>query len=373
VNESNGFKYFYDNISSKALTVFVLILWSFWGCYAIYSATERNMLSIYAPRHLMWTTLSAIMFYFIVTKISYKFLQTHWLKLFIAALFFLFGVLFLGSQINGMRGWYHLSICYIQPSELIKPIFILSLSRVAAIYKEDSKRILYLSIITGIFCSLIFLQPDFGTMLVLILSAGIVFYLSNFPYIYYLILKIICILVAVFIYLKFPHVQDRVNGFFNREAHKLDSSWQMGQCKISIASGGLQGKGLGNANWSNNFLPYPYSDSAYASFSEALGLMGTGIAMGCFLILFYFSYNAALKVKDIERKIFILSASSLILIQAFIHASVNLGLFPTTGITLPIFSYGGSSLLSTYIMIAFMYIASDEKNEVNKIKEPINE
>ena len=132
------------------------------------------------------------------------------------------------------------------------------------------------------------------------------------------------------------------------------------QLRQTIARGGLWGESLGNAVWSHAYLPLSHSDSAFASMTESLGLAGALPVIIGFVLLVGIGCVLSAKAKDQGTAAFCFCLPCLVTLQAFVHISVNLGVFPPTGVTLPFFSYGGSSLVST--MLGFGMLISAVKS-----------
>jgi cell division protein FtsW (lipid II flippase) len=125
-----------------------------------------------------------------------------------------------------------------------------------------------------------------------------------------------------------------------------------------MARGGLIGQNWGHSLWSNSFLPLPYSDSAFASLVEAIGFLGSIPVIISFCILTFAGYKLGIETPERINKTFILSIIFLITFQALLHISVNVTMLPATGITLPLFSYGGSSMIATMLSIGMMLSAA---------------
>jgi cell division protein FtsW len=268
-------------------------------------------------------------------------------------------VLFLGIKVNGMRGWFDLGFAYFQPSELSKPIFILTLCAITKISKTDIKLFFNLTGITLLWCIPLALQPDFGTLIVYLAGFFIVYILAGGKFLYLLPGLALLIPTALYIYTSTPYITARIAGFLNPEKTITGAGWHILQFQYTMARGGFSGQSWGKSLWANSYLPLSYSDSAFASMVEAIGFIGTIPVILGFCILAYAGYRLSLHAKNDINKIFICAMPIVISIQAMIHISVNVTMFPATGITLPLFSYGGSSLIS--IMLSFGIILSATK------------
>ncbi len=343
------------------ITVGILFLMGLWGCLAIYNATAFSKTPFhYAGRQLLWVILGLIILWG-SSKISFeKYEKYLWV---IATLVYisLILVLFTGMRINGMRGWFNLGFCLIQPSELAKPVYILTLCSILKKELPPLKLFLYMSSITLLWCIPLALQPDFGTMLVYVCGFIAVYILANGKILYLIPVSLGTIPFAYFIYKTKPYIVARFSGFLDPAADPTGAGWHILQFQYTLARGGFSGQSWGKSFWSNAYLPLSYSDSSFASLVEAIGFAGTFPIILGFVALAFAGYRLSLKTKDPTRKIYIFAMPVLITSQALIHMSVNVGLLPPTGITLPMFSYGGSSLIS--IMLSFGMILSAAKKQ----------
>lgn len=348
------------------LTVAVLFLMGLWGCLAIYNATAFQYSPFqYAGRQLIWLILG-IFVLCITSKISFERYEKRLWTIAAIAYLSLILVLLIGSRINGMRGWFNLGFCLIQPSEISKPVFIMTLCYFIKKELPPFKLFCTLSGVTLLWCMPLLLQPDFGTMLIYIIGFLSVYFLAGGK-IFYLFPSLMCIIpVSIYIYKTTPYIASRITGFLNPTAHATGAGWHILQFQYTIARGGFSGNNWGKSMWSNAYLPLSYSDSSFASIVEAIGFIGTLPVILGFCAIAYAGYRLSKSAKTASRKIFIYSMAVTITSQALIHMSVNVGLLPPTGITLPMFSYGGSSLISIMLCFGFILSASNHEKHENQ-------
>lgn len=346
----------------RMITVSILFLMGLWGCLAIYNATVfSDAPFLYAGKQLLWLFIGLIVLW-VTTMVPFAIYQKYQWYLIGFAFFLLVLVLIIGIRVNGMRGWFDLGFGYFQPSEFSKPFFILSLCAVAKISKTQVKLFFYLAAVTLIWSIPLVLQPDFGTLLIYLSGFLAVYLLAGGKIIYLLPAFLASIPAAIVVYRQKPYVAARIAGFLDPEKTASGAGWHILQFQYTMARGGFSGQSWGKSLWANAYLPLSYSDSAFASLVEAIGFVGTIPVLIGFCALAYAGYRLSLQVKDDFKKILICSMPILISVQALVHMSVNVTMFPATGITLPIFSYGGSSLLS--IMLSFGIILSAAKKSV---------
>jgi len=285
----------------------------------------------------------------------------------------LLAVLIFGVRINGMKGWFMIGNIFIQPSELAKGFFSLSLCHFGGKFRPGMQRFAGMGLITLLWVLPIALQPDFGTALVYIAGFIIVYWLMNGSVWHLLLVPATLFSAAGWIINFNPYLFNRILGYLNPELDPLGFGWHIRQFQFTMARGGLWGMKWGKALWANSYLPLAHSDSVFASLTESLGFAGTFpliIVMG---ILVFAVFKLALKSETDFRKVFVLSIGLIFAVQALIHISVNVTLMPATGITLPVLSYGGSSLLSTLIAFGIMLSAAGRHETLSSSKVNYNQ
>lgn len=147
---------------------------------------------------------------------------------------------------------------------------------------------------------------------------------------------------------------DRFMTFLNPTVEKLGQSYHINQAFIAVSQGGLWGKGYGQSLQKLRYLPEPHTDSIFAIISEELGFFRAGLVIAAFFYLFYLGLSIAKKAQDDFGKLLAIGIVSSLLLQAFINISAMLGLIPLTGVTLPFISYGGNSLIISFIQIGIL-------------------
>jgi cell division protein FtsW len=348
---------------SLANTVYILLfLLGLWGCLAILNAkTMSDSPYYFAGRQLIWLFIGMAIL-FISSRVPFAWYRRWAPPIAILAYLSLIGVLFAGTTINGMKGWYVIGGQSFQPSECAKAPFVLFLCYIACrIEKQKFKEFILMALALVLWGLPIAMQPDMGTLLL---------YFSAFIMVYWIAGgKIFYLLISFFVSLPFiisfiwthNYAICRLTGFLNPDANALSSGWHIRQFQYTMARGGFWGANWGKAVWANSYLPLPHTDSAFASLTESVGFMGSFPVIIGFALLVYIAYKLATQCKNNFNRVFIMGTASLITVQAFLHISVNSALLPTTGITLPMLSYGGSSLIATMLAFGMILSASREK------------
>jgi cell division protein FtsW len=262
------------------------------------------------------------------------------------------------SQSNkGSKRWIYFFGFTLQPSEFIKPLFILVNAIIfdkfhqAKFYvKYGSSAILYLIII-----SLLLLQPDFGMAVVFSLIWGMSLFIYGIPNVAILAILIVGICGIYFVYHQMPHVANRVHKFFN-----IDQNYQLDRSLDAYMNGGLSGKGPAQGEV-KNLIPDAHTDFIMPVISEEFG------ALFCIFILigFFILFNRMLKKANQEENIFnhlaISGLITIIILQMTINTGVTVGLLPTKGMTFPFVSYGGSSLVSNAFTFGILLSLTKER------------
>ncbi|NOY74861.1 MAG: FtsW/RodA/SpoVE family cell cycle protein, partial [Kiritimatiellaeota bacterium] len=263
---------------------------------------------------------------------------------------------------------YDLRFCLVQPSEIAKPVFLFSLSSLFAGKRglKGARLAALMMLLTFFWTFPIALQPDFGTLTVYIMGFIVVYIVSGGKLIFLLPGFLFALAGSVWVFIRSPYVLERVLAFLDPSADPTGSGWHILQFKYTLARGGFSGRDWGGAVWSNAYLPLSYSDSTFASLTESVGFAGATPVIIGYCVLAYLCYRLSLLAKGESRRVFIFSVGMLVAAQAFLHMSVNVGLFPPTGITLPMFSYGGSSLISTMFGFGMALSAAKTAGKVKK-------
>lgn len=313
-------------------------------------------------KQIVWISLGIVLFfatYFIVKKIrGWK----NWFIYYFSASVLLFIMtLLLGSRFKGAINWISLGGISVQPTEIIK---IISIFLIASYYinydqfKEKKWGSYYLIAIMYLFILFLFLQRDLGS--VLIFSSLFV----ALQYIYDENRKLVLLNLAVLVcsailgYLIFPHVRIRFEIWIDPWKHIDTIGYQITQSLFAIAEGGFFGTGLGLGH--PEFIPEVSKDFIFSAICEEMGILaGIGIIM-LFLILVYRGFKIAINQRNKFFRIVALGISVLFGIQSFIIFGGVMKMIPLTGITIPFVSYGGSSMLSSFIALGILQVASEE-------------
>lgn len=313
-------------------------------------------------KQILWIGMGIVLFF--ITYILFKQIKgwENWLWLYVAGSIILFILtLLLGRNVNGATNWIKIGRLSIQPSEIIK---ILTIFLIASYYtnREKFKGMkfgnYYLMGIIYLFVLFLFLQKDLGSVLIFLS----VFIALQFVYeedrklvLINLSILVVCAVAGYFI---FPHVRSRVQTWLDPWKYIDTRGYQITQSLFAIAEGGFFGTGLGLGY--PEFIPEVDTDFIFPAICEEMGIFtGIGIIM-LFLILVYRGFKIAINQRYKFYRIVALGISILFGIQSFIIFGGVLNMIPLTGITIPFVSYGGSSMLSSFIALGILQVASEE-------------
>lgn len=316
-----------------------------------------------AYRQIIWFCIGIVAFWVVYLILKYVKIWSKMYYFYAGISYLLFIATFLfGRKINGAKNWIRLGSNFaFQPSELIKIAFVFL---IAAFYKNRDKfekdffKKYSLHFFFYTFLGFLFLQKDLGTVLVF---SG-VFIFAQYMYEphrkYILINLLVLSFGAVLGYILFTHVKVRVKIWLDPFKYADGMGYQIIQGFYAIASGGFFGKGLGLGR--PDYIPFAESDYIFASICEEMGiLMGMGVVM-LFLILTYRGIKTSMEQHNKFYKYVAFCLSLIFAFQSLIMFGGILKLIPLTGITIPFVSYGGSSILSSFIALGILQYASEE-------------
>ena len=273
--------------------------------------------------------------------------------LFFITLFLLFLVPIFGTEVKGSKRWLNFFFLpQFQPIELLKPFIIIFVATILCSEKNYNIYIKYLLTIIAIIptCLLLIMQPDIGQTLLVFLSWAILVFVSGINLLFILIFisfAILTLLYVVFFIPKFIYIKSRILSFFNPDAGT--HNFQSDKAIEAISSGGFFGKGIGEGTLKTR-VPEAHTDYIVSVISEEFGVIAIILLLILFLFFVYSVFKKIYLEKSEKIKLVLTGAISLIIFQALIHLGVNIRLFPTTGMTLPFLSYGGSSIVGVSIL-----------------------
>ena len=340
------------NILFSFLALFFLgIFFSFSSTSSLAGERLNKDFYHYFTRHLIFSTL-AILVMFYISYIKKSFLKKLIIPIFAISLILLILVPVIGVEIKGAKRWLDLFFFRLQPIELIKPFFVLITANIITSRKgKNLKYSHFLSLILLTFIIILLLnQPDVGQSILLITTWVSIVFISGIKIGYIFLLFVSLIICSIFLLLIFPekfgYIIQRLNTFFDPTT---GNNFQTDKALAAIKQGGLKGQGMGEGILKES-VPEAHTDYIIAVITEEFGSIISIIVITIFLYISYKIIKNCFKTTDESSKIALCGLSSLLIFQTFIHVGVNTSLLPTTGMTLPFLSYGGSSLIGSSIL-----------------------
>jgi len=356
-------------VSSRYKILALSVILALIGILAIYSSTyqrESPDCQLIFSRQLIWLAIGLI-FFFIFFNLNYRQLQDAAYFLYVGTLLLLLMVFLLGVVRLGAQRWLRFGWLNFQPSELTKLTMIIFMARYFSRKSGGSvwsflsnRRIWHSFFLPFIFVilpvGLIIEQPDLGSAVLVFLIFIIMLLLSDVKLRYIISLFSLMLLSAPLAWrIMHDYQRERLFVFLNPYADPLGSGYTVIQSQIAIGSGGIFGKGwLGGTQSQLHFLPESHTDFIFATSAEQWGLLGCIIILLLYFFLIREGLLIALRTQERFGRLLAFGISIMLGIQVFINIAMNLGLAPVVGIPLPLMTYGGSSLLITFISLGIL-------------------
>jgi rod shape determining protein RodA len=311
---------------------------------------------IYFRSQFFFLIISILAFIFF-SQVNPNILKHYTIPIYIASIIMLGIILLVGIESRGSVRWLDILGVRFQFSEILKPFLAISLASFLSERKNYSfqKFIMIFAFLFPI-ALLIFLQPDLGNTLIYVGVVVLTLVVFGFPWKYFLTGLVISIMSFPLFWLTLHDYQrQRILVFLNPSHDPLGKSYNAIQAVIAVGSGMLVGKGLGQGTQSVlKFLPEHHTDFIFATISEEFGFIGSMIVLAAFVFLLYRIYLIYQNEEDSFSKIFTAIVFFTIFVHFFINVGMNIGLVPVVGVTLPFVSYGGSSMISNFILLGLL-------------------
>jgi len=267
----------------------------------------------------------------------------------------------IGYEVNGSTRWVRIGIMNLQVSEPARLCFLMALAgylvRRNKSLREEFTGFLRPMVVLIVACILLLLEPDFGAAVVLLGTAMVMMFVAGARIRDFLLFLVVATAALAALAVFSPYRMKRITGFLDPWADPFDSGFQLTQSLIAIGRGEWFGVGLGDSVQKLFYLPEAHTDFVFAVYAEEFGLLGSLILIALFLALLWRVFKLAMRAGDAERffeAYIAIGLGTWLGIQAFINIGVNMGMLPTKGLTLPLISYGRSSLIITMICISLL-------------------
>jgi len=329
------------------------------GVFMVFSTTASQRTDLYAYLYRQMTFLGAgLLLCFAAVRIPAKYIRRMTVPFLMITIALLVAVLF-SRQIKGAHRWLSLPLVgSVQPGELARLSVVLFSAWYVDRYRGSlMSQPLRLAVLLGVVaavCLLILLQPDIGIPFVIATTVWVMLLLVGVRKRVLLgLLGVGALAVALAVVLA-PHRMKRMTAFLNPWRYQAGDGYQLVQSYLSLSFGHLTGRGFGNSQFKENYLPEAHTDFILAIIGEELGFVGTASVVLAFALFFYLGVRLVEQVRSTYAALVIFGLVLIIVLQAYVNFGVVIGLLPTKGLGLPFISYGGSSLLANLIAVGII-------------------
>ncbi len=319
----------------------------------------------YTLRQSIYAVIGIALMY-TLARIDYSRFRELRVGIYSAMVFFLVLTLGLGFAALGAKRWIELPFFQFQPSELGKLLLVLALAGFAidrARRQTEWQRTARLLLLGFVPALIVFVQPDLGSALVYGAVTLAILYISGTPWQHFAALGGIAVAAIVAVLVLAPAVGqpvlhgyqlDRLTSFLNPSDDPADSSYQTNQALIAIGSGGKAGRGEDATQVQHGFLPESRTDFMFSAIAERWGFVGAALLLSLYALLIWRALRITTLSKNLYGSLVGAGIASMLLFQVFVNVGMNVGLMPVTGIPLPLVSYGGTSVLVTFMAIGLL-------------------
>ncbi|MBO5908456.1 MAG: putative lipid II flippase FtsW [Clostridia bacterium] len=339
--------------SSLMLTVVILVVF---GLIMVFSASApaasayQNTPYYYIIRQGIFAIMGIIAM-FVLSYIDYHKYSKFAFLILVGSFVLLFSVYIpgLGVVRNNARRWINIGISTLQPSEVVKVAIIIYFSYSLSLIKDNIKKfkdgLLRYLVVLGLFAVVLLKEPHLSATLVICAVGCVLLLVAGARIRHFLVLVLMALPVLCIMIYKQPYQLERITTFLDPFADKSDAGFQVVNSLYAIGSGGIFGLGLGMSRQKFLYLPEPQNDFIFAIICEELGLLGAVLVLALFGFLIWKGYRIAQEAPDMYGTLLATGITSLIAIQVAVNVAVVTSSVPATGMALPFFSYGGTSLL----------------------------
>lgn len=336
-----------------------------------YSAMKFNSFYHLFKLHL-WKVFAALFLMGLFSLIPYEFYKTYSKQLLFGILFLLVITMLFAAKVKGAARWIDLGLFKFQPSGLAKLILIIHLAtlieRKGDILSDYKQGLIYPLFWIFAIAGLVLIQPNVSTSLIIVLTSFTILFVGGARFKHLLSTFLTIGIIGGGIIMLLPHSRARIMSYVNSLLGNGDINLQVNQAKIALGSGGWLGVGIGHSRQSDLFLPESYGDFIFSILGEEIGFIGAILTLLFYLGIFILGIIIAKRAQDEFGQMLAFGLSFNIIISAFINASVVMGLFPTTGITLPFISFGGTSIILFCISIGIIINIARQNEKIREMR-----
>lgn len=359
------------------ILIVLVIAFMLLGAIMVFTASGTYSLSKFNNYYFLfkahvWKVFLSLFFVFLFAVIPYDKYRKSSKWLLIGVIIALIATLIISPKVNGAGRWLNLGLIRFQPSEIAKIALIIHLAvlieRKGDSIKDFKNGFLFALIWIAIVIGLIIFQPHVSACMIITFTSFALLYVGGAKLRHIMGVAILAACLFGLVIMTFEHARERVLDYINSLITGKDINVQVTQSKIALGSGGLAGLGLGHSKQSDLFLPESYSDFIFSVIGEELGFVGTIAILFIYFLLFLVCLIIAKKAQDKLGQLLVFGLSFNILISAFINAGVATGLLPTTGITLPFISFGGTSIILLGVSVGIIINVAQQTLRTEELK-----
>ena len=348
------------------LCVGLIVLFS--ASYAVADGRQHDGL-YYFKRQLMWASVG-IIFFQIIVNLSLRVIlrSSHWFIFILLGLIVATLIPGLGAKALGASRWINLGPIPIQPSELVKPFLVLQSARLFSRWDKLNWRLIFAWL--SVFCLIILgilAQPNLSTTALCGMTLWLIALAAGLPYKYLGGTALGGMFLALLSISLKEYQRRRIMSFINPWADPTTNGYQLIQSLLAVGSGGTLGSGFGFSQQKLLYLPIQDTDFIFSVFAEEFGFAGSMVLLLMFICYATLGLRVALKATKPAHGLVAIGTSILMVGQSLIHIAVASGALPTTGLPLPMFSYGGSSMISSLVSAALLIRVARESSEAEVV------
>lgn len=371
---------FFDNSVQEwsleaRLLRWLTFLWLFIGLVVLFSASypigdaDYKDGLYYVKRQIISILLAMVVFNLVVHfPLRYVLGIADWMVILMLGLIFVTLIPGVGTTTNGATRWLSVASFPIQPSELIKPFLVLQSARIFGQWKQLTWRVRLIWL--GIFCCVllgILLQPNLSTTALCGMTLWLIAFAAGLPYPQLGATALGGVLLATISISVKTYQRRRVMSFLNPWADPRQDGYQLIQSLLAVGSGGSWGVGYGLSQQKLFYLPIQYTDFIFAVYAEEFGLAGTLLLLLLLIVYGTLALFVAIKATHPIHRLVAIGAMILMVGQSLLNIGVAIGALPTTGLPLPLFSYGGNSMLASLMAAGLLIRVARESREAEVV------
>ena len=324
--------------------------------------SSGNPLKIFSRQAIFAVSGIALMIF--TSRFKVATMQRWSMLLLVVSIGLLAAVLVIGSRANGAKRWINLGFTTLQPSEITKVAVVMAFASMICTFKKRMETFKYgvlpFGIIVAIIVALLLCEPHLSASVIIIAVAAIMMFTGGTRLRWFAMAGIIVALVAFVVVTQFDYAGGRIGAWRDPELDPQGAGYQIRQSLLAVGSGGVLGQGLGQSRQKYLYLPEEHNDYIFAIVCEELGFVGAMLILMLFSLLIIRGFWLALHAKDRYGSLIVTGITSLLAIQVFLNVAVVTNLLPSTGISLPFFSYGGTALWIQLVEMGIILAVSRE-------------